>query len=77
MDEEGVIRLPELPDSEIYGAIEKVRTDIGDQFSTIRIAMPMIAKYVAEECKKHNCTAPKNLHRYYQSRLEDLSIRPE
>lgn len=72
--EEGVIRLPQLPDSELYGAIEKVRTDIGDEkFKEIRAAMPLVAKYVAEECKKHNCTAPKNLHHYYQSRLHDLA----
>jgi len=71
--EEGIIRLPTLPDSEIFGAIEKVRTDIGEKFTEIRVAMPLVAKYVAEECKKHNCTAPKNLHHYYQSRLQDLA----
>ena len=73
MEEEGVIHLQVLPDSEIFGAIEKVRTDIGEKFTEIRIAMPMVAQYVSEECKKHNCTSPKNLHRYYQSRLEDLA----
>lgn len=73
VDEEGYIRLPELPDSEIFGAIEKVRTDIGDKFTEIRTAMPLVARYVAEECKKHNCSAPKNLHRYYQARLQDIA----
>jgi hypothetical protein len=70
--EEGIIRLPTLPDSEIYGAIEKVRTDIGEKFSEIRSAMPLVAKYVAEECKKHNSSAPKNLHQYYLQRLKDI-----
>jgi hypothetical protein len=69
----GFVVLPDLPDSEIYGAIEKVRTDIGDEkFRNIRDAMPLIARYVGEECKKHNSTAPKNLHRYYQQRLADI-----
>jgi hypothetical protein len=33
----------------------------------------MIAKYVGEECKKHNSTAPRNLHAYYIDRLKDVS----
>ena len=72
-DQEGKVELPALPDSEIYGAIEKVRADIGDEkFREIRTAMPMIAKYVGEECKKHNSTAPRNLHAYYTDRLKDM-----
>lgn len=74
LEVEGKIILPALPDSEIYGAIEKVRTDIGDEkFKEIRSAMPLIAKYIGEECKKHNSTAPKNIHKYYQQRLKDIS----
>jgi len=71
-DEEGLITLPLLPDSEIFGAIEKVRTDIGDKFNDVRVAMPLVAKYVAEECKKHNSQSPGNLYLYYQQRLKDL-----
>lgn len=72
-DQEGKIELPVLPDSEIYGAIEKVRTDIGNEkFGEIRVSMPLIAKYVGEECKKHNSTSPRNLHVYYQTRLKDI-----
>jgi len=73
-EQPGYVILPELPDSEIYGATEKVRTDIGDEkFRDIRIAMPLIARYVGEECKKHNSTGPKNLYQYYQQRLKDIS----
>jgi hypothetical protein len=75
LEVDGKIVLPDLPDSEIYGAIEKVRADIGDEkFREIRISMPLIAQYVGEECKKHNSTAPRNLHKYYQQRLQDVSI---
>jgi hypothetical protein len=73
-EQPGYVILPDLPDSEIYGAIEKVRTDIGDdKFRNVRDAMPLIARYVGEECKKHNSTSPKNLYQYYQQRLEDIS----
>ena len=73
MEVEGKIILPDLPDSEIYGAIEKVRADIGDdQFRQIRVAMPLIARYVGEECKKHNSVGPRNLHAYYQDRLKEI-----
>ena len=73
METEGKVILPELPDSEIYGAIEKVRADIGDEkFCEVRTAMPLIAKYVNEECKKHNSTAPRNLHAFYQNRVKDV-----
>jgi hypothetical protein len=73
MELEGKIILPDLPDSEIYGAIEKVRADIGDEkFRDVRTAMPMIAKYVSDECKKHNSAAPRNLHAYYQDRLKNI-----
>jgi hypothetical protein len=73
LDEEGKITLPVLPDSEVYGAIEKARTDLGDRFSIIKEAMPLIAKYISIECKKHNSSQPKNLHQYYQQRLKDIS----
>lgn len=73
--QEGGIQLPVLPDSEVYGAIEKVRADIGnDDFRNIKIAMPKVAEYVTIECKKHCCTAPPKIHAYYQQRLADLAV---
>lgn len=69
---EGKVVLPDLPESEIYGAIEKARTDLGDEFGIIKKAMPLIAQYVAEECKKHHCGNVRNLSKYYKQRLEDL-----
>jgi hypothetical protein len=71
-EQEGCIQLPTLPDSEIYGAIEKARTDLGNEkFREIRVAMPLIAQYISEECKKHNSSSPRNMHKYYQQRLQD------
>ena len=68
------ILLPPLPESEIYGAIEKVRSDLGETaFKDIKQAMPLIARYVSEEGKKHICATPKNLHQYYLIRLKDLN----
>ena len=72
MEEKDKIQLPILPDSEIYGAIEKVRTDIGSDFTDIKIAMPLVAKYINEECRKHNCKAPRNIFQYYQQRIRDI-----
>jgi hypothetical protein len=73
--DDGKPQLPELPESEILGAIEKVRVDIGEEFSNVRIAMPMIADYVKEECRKHHCVLGKgqSLFRYYQLRLQELA----
>lgn len=70
--EGGKILLSQLPDSEIYGAIEKVRTDLGDDFTNTKMAMPLIAQYVGEECRKHHCTSRVKLFDYYKRRLEDL-----
>lgn len=72
LEENGKIELPWLPDSEIYGAIEKARTGLGEEFNNIKLAMPLIAKYISDEAKKHNCQTPKNVYKYYEQRLEDL-----
>ena len=73
VSEDGRIILPPLPESEVYGAIEKVRADIGDvAFKDIKQAMPLIAKYVTIEGKHHLCEVPRDLFRYYQTRLRDL-----
>lgn len=72
--QEGGLSLPALPDSEVYGAIEKVRADLGEDFRDVRKAMPLIAQYVGEEMKKHLCTSPeRKLFEYYQDRLEEVT----
>jgi len=70
--EEGTIILPILPDSEIMGAIEKARVDLGEEFTIVKKAMPLIAQYVGAECKKHNSRSPGSLFNYYQTRLKDV-----
>lgn len=67
-------KLPALPDSEVYGAIEKARVDLGEAFTNTRQAMPLIAQYVAEESKKHVCRGPeRKLFEYYQERLQEVT----
>lgn len=71
--EYGRVILPPLPESEIYGAIEKARADIGDDaFKDIKMAMPLVAKYVSIEGKHHMCETPRNLFEYYQNRVRDI-----
>jgi hypothetical protein len=71
---DGKIQLPPLPDSEVYGAIEKARVDLGDaDFRNIKLAMPLIAQYVSVEGKGHCCSIPRNLYSYYEQRLKDLN----
>lgn len=72
---DGKIQLPPLPESEIMGAIEKARVDLGnDVFKDIKQAMPLIARYVSEEGKHHMCSVPRNLISYYHTRLQDLNM---
>lgn len=67
------ITLPVLSDSDTYGAINRVRMDIGAaDFKIIAKAMPIVAAYINIECKQHNCRAPKNLHQYYLTAVKDM-----
>jgi ATP-dependent DNA ligase len=71
--DDGKPHLPELPESEILGALEKVRVDIGDKkLRDIKEAMPLFAKYVKIECDKHNCRCTAKLFPIYKKRLEEL-----
>ena len=73
-EDNGKIVLPVLPDSEIYGAVDKAYVDLGEDFKEIRKAMPLIAQYVNKECRNHNCSAPRNLLQYYKQRLQDIEV---
>jgi hypothetical protein len=62
--------LPTLPNSEIYGAINRVKMDNGSvNFKRIDLTMPSIALYLKDECQKHNCSMPRDLIRYYRVRF--------
>lgn len=64
------VELPPLPDSEIYGAIDKVFADNGIEFLRDKTkAMPTIARYVEYEAKKHLCRSPRNMYSYYVTYL--------
>jgi hypothetical protein len=62
--------LPDLPESEITGAIEKVLFELGeDQFKDEKIAMPVIGRYVKEQCVKHKCRNPGSAYLLYKDRI--------
>ena len=70
--EDGEPELPQLPESEILGALDKTLVDLGKKkFSDIKKAMPLFASYVSEECKKHNCINKNKLFGYYKRKLEE------
>ena len=60
---------PHIPENEVMGAIDKVWVDIGtDKFKDKRVAMPLVARAVSTECKKHSYSLPpKKLFHYYQA----------
>jgi hypothetical protein len=61
--------LPLIPENEIFGAISKVEADYG-LTAEPKHDMPLIAKYVNEECKKHLYSSRGNLFHFYQKYLE-------
>lgn len=66
-------RRPILPESEAYGAIDKVFAGIGmEEFRDKSISMPLISRAIQEEMKKHECGHPRrNFYTYYLSYLAD------
>lgn len=70
--QDGKPQLPDLVDGDIYGAIEKARTDLGELFFDVKSAMPVVARYIAQEAKDHNCQPPKDFFRYYRERCDEI-----
>ena len=73
--EDGQPQLPPLPESEIWGAVDKVLVDLGkEEFRDRSKAMPLVAKYIAEECRKHLCAPPKGrtFFEYYKVRVDEV-----
>jgi hypothetical protein len=67
---EGQVTLPQIPENEILGAISHVEADFGLD-GTSKHDMPLIAKAVAEECRKHLYSSRGNLFIYYQKFMEN------
>jgi len=66
-------KYPELPEAEVMNEIQKVLDEIGyEQFRDRKIAMPLIAQYVAAEAKARMCSVPKGLYSYYAKKLRSL-----
>jgi hypothetical protein len=66
---EGPPKLPQIPESEIMGAISHVEADFG-LTGKPKDDMPRIAKAVSEECRKHLYSSRGNLFVYYQKYME-------
>ena len=65
--DKGAPKLPAIPENEVLNSINKAHQDLGDEkIKDVKIAMPLIAKYVSESCKQHFYSKPpKNLYSYY------------
>lgn len=66
---EGPPKLPQIPESEIMGAISHVEADFGLD-GTPKHDMPLIAKAVSEECRKHLYSSRGNLFTFYEDYME-------
>lgn len=65
-------QLPPLLDGDILGAINRVHVDAGDKMWDKAYIMPIIAKTVNEEAKKHLAQPPGTLYKYYLTYLEGV-----
>ncbi len=66
-------KYPELPKAEIMNEIQKVLDEIGlERFRDKKIAMPIIARYVAAEAKARMCSVPKGLYSYYLEKIKEI-----
>ena len=65
---------PELPLSEVMGAINKAHLQLGEEIFDKKKAMPLIFKLVKEEAEKHKFKPPKagKLFKYYTEYLENI-----
>jgi len=71
-------KYPELPEAEVMNEIQKVLDEIGaEQFGEKKIAMPLIAQYVAAEAKARMYSVPKGLYSYYLKKLGEIQYGKE
>lgn len=74
--ERGKPQYSPLPFSEAIGAVDKAYVDLGKDFSDKKKAMPMIARYIQEEMKKHLCDSPEiNFYDLYRQYCNDHGIK--
>jgi len=74
--ERGKPQLPPLPFSEAIGAVDKAYADLGESFSDKNKAMPLVAKYIQIEMKKHICSKPEiNFYNLYIQYCKDHNIK--
>jgi len=66
--------LPELEQSEVFGAINKAHLELGSDIFDKKKAMPKIFEYVRQEAEKHGRKVPSasKIYRYYLKYLERI-----
>jgi hypothetical protein len=69
---EGQPIYPTMPDGEVYNSVDKAYQELGkEKFQEVKLAMPLIAKYVGEAAKEHLYSSPKGkLFNYYNEFLD-------
>jgi len=73
--ERGQPKLPPLPFSEAMGAVDKAYADLGEDFCLKVKAMPIVARYIQKEMKKHICSAPEiSFYDLYRQYCKDHNI---
>jgi len=74
--EKGKPQFPPLPFSEAIGAVDKAYADLGKNFSDKNKAMPLVARYIQLEMKKHLCSKPEiNFYNLYVQYCKDHNIK--
>lgn len=60
------IQLPPMPEERILRALQHAYDEVGiDNWKTVKIAMPVVAKHFELEAKEHNFSTPKNMYQLY------------
>lgn len=74
--EHGKPEYPPLPLSEAMGAVDKAYADLGEVFGDKSKAMPLVARYIQEEMRKHQCSSPEfNFFNLYCQYCEEHNIK--
>ena len=74
--EDNTVQLPPLPESEAFGAVDKVFVELGfNTFKDKSVAMPMVAEYIHREMEKHTYGKPRANYYYYYTTYLDERIK--
>jgi hypothetical protein len=71
------IELPLMPQEKIIRALQHAYDEVGaENWKTVKIAMPIVAKHFQVEAKEHNYRTPNNIYWYYvNTPVEQISVQ--